>query len=123
MTPQPERRKSQLAGRSPLAPKTDALPSNEQDEGTGVATPQAPRGSSTTRPKMGYFADNEDEAGRIRAAWQHTLTTENGRRSLAQFQHDAVLAFVEMLEHRYNDGDPWPYLPSGTIRTGRPVGS
>jgi len=96
-----------------------AAPTPPVIEPAPVASAAGPAGK---RPKMGFFAASEEEAGRIRAAWQHTLTTGDGHNSLAQFERFAVMKLVAELEAKHNGGEPWPYLPSGAIRTGRPVG-
>ena len=88
MTP-PERRKSGLTTRSPIAPPapvTEPTPEAAPTPAPVEAAPGAPAaGPAAKRPKMGFFAASEEEAGRIRAAWQHTLTTGDGHNSLAQF--------------------------------------
>ena len=133
----PQRRKSGLSARSPIAPATvpdvtpvpdpepasppaaAVMPTIEPAATTPAAPPAKPSGK---RPKMGFFDASEDEAGRIRAAWRHTLATEDGHNSLAQFERFAVMKLVAELEAKHNGGEPWPYVAAGDIRTGRPPG-
>ncbi|MBD8729343.1 hypothetical protein [Frigoribacterium sp. CFBP 13707] len=118
----PQRRKSGLSARSPIAPATapEVTPVPVPEPTPAPAAP--PVKPSGKRPKMGFFAASEDEAGRIRAAWRHTLATEDGHNSLAQFERFAVMKLVAELEAKHNGGEPWPYVAAGDIRTGRPPG-
>lgn len=118
----PQRRKSGLSARSPIAPATapEVTPVPDPEPAPPPAAP--PVKPSGKRPKMGFFAASEDEAGRIRAAWRHTLATEDGHNSLAQFERFAVMKLVAELETKHNGGEPWTYVAAGDIRTGRPPG-
>lgn len=95
------------------------MPTSEQTETTPAASPAKPSGK---RPRMGFFAAFEDEAGRTQTAWRHTLATEDGHNSLAQFERFAVMKLVAELEAKHNGAEPWPYVAAGDIRTGRPPG-
>lgn len=138
---EPQRRKSGLSRRSPIAPaeqptetstpsaqptsdgpRRSALASTDPYAPTPTPAPESPADVNlNAKVKLGFYG-TEAEAGRIRAAWQHTLTTEDGARSINELNHRAVMDLVEALERKYNGGQQWPYVPPGAIRTGRPVG-
>jgi hypothetical protein len=49
------------------------------------------------------------------------MTTE-GSRTLSQFIHKTVMAEVERLERKYNDGQPFPAVGARELPQGRPMG-
>lgn len=134
----PERRRSALAGSSPVAPPpaaTEAARAPQQDL-TGPAPPSseparpvsAARVSSPGTPvakarepkkvKAGFYASPTD-LDRARAAFNN-LPAAVRPRSFSDFLVDAMMAAVEEAERRYNDGEPWPPASAGVIRRGRP---
>lgn len=56
--------------------------------------------------KVSFYRDPEDTA-RVRGAILYTMTTE-GNRNLSQFVNRAVMAAVERLAAKYNNGEPIP---------------
>lgn len=69
---------------------------------------------------MSFYQDTDDTA-RVRAAVLNTFHTE-GPRSLSEFIHRAVMAEVQRLEKRHNDGRPWPGVGARELPQGRPMG-
>lgn len=126
----PAPRKSSLAGSSPVAPPASSAPASVDVEPAAAAEPSpAPR--ATTRPvtkkagtkyppKVSFYQDPEDTA-RVRGALLHTQITE-GSRSLSAFINHAVMAEVERLEAKYNDGKPFPAVGARELPQGRPMG-
>ena len=49
------------------------------------------------------------------------MATE-GSRSLSQFINQAVMAEVERLERKYNNGEPFPPVGARELPQGRPMG-
>ncbi|MFC7403422.1 hypothetical protein [Citricoccus sp. GCM10030269] len=66
--------------------------------------------------KVSFYQDPEDTA-RVRGAILYTMTTE-GNRNLSQFVNRAVMAEVERLEAKYNDGRPFPSVGAREIPQG-----
>lgn len=137
MSTRPAPRKSGLAGASPFEPPAPMPPAAEAPTVDAAAEPapavaEAPAAARPARatpakkagskypPKVTFYQDAEDTA-RVRAAILHTMVTE-GSRNLSQFVNAAVMAEVERLEARYNDGKPWPPVASGEMPQGRPMG-
>lgn len=128
MSARPTPRKSSLAGSSPIAPPTAPEPRTSTAAAPAAAAPAAPaapagqqaRAKTKYPPKVSFYQDPEDTA-RMRAALLHTLVTE-GSRSLSQFIHNAVMAEVERLEHKYNNGKPFPPVGARELPQGRPMG-
>ena len=58
----------------------------------------------------------------MRAAILHTNHLE-GPRSLSEFIHHAVMAEVERLERKYDDGQAWLGDGACELPPGRPMGS
>ena len=128
MSTRPAPRKSSLAGSSPVAPPAQpATP--EPDVVPAAAQPAAPkpaRAASSTSDKTKYrhkvsFYQHPDDTARVRGAILHTQVTE-GARTLSQFVNDAVLAEVERLEAKYNNGQPFPAVGARELPQGRPRG-
>jgi hypothetical protein len=135
MSARPAPRKSGLAGASPFEPPAPvppttaaAAPAADQDTAAEPA-PTAARPARATPakkagtkypPKVTFYQDADDTA-RVRAAILHTMVDE-GSRNLSQFVNAAVMAEVERLERKYNNGKPWPAVRSGEMPQGRPMG-
>lgn len=125
----PAPRKSSLAGSSPITPppaatapaavdatgwtaeqhedndqvqQTIRLQEAERAEGAAKAARREPK----SRAKVSFYQDPAD-TDRVRGAILYTMTTE-GSRNLSQFIHKAVMAEVERLEAKYNNGQPFP---------------
>lgn len=132
----PAPRKSSLAGANPItppaaqpsAPETiapaPAAAAPEAATPAPVATSKTPGQADTpakgARPKVSFYQD-ADDTKRVRGALLHTMTTE-GSRNLSEFIHRAVMAEVERLEAKYNNGKPFPPVGSGELPQGRPMG-
>lgn len=82
---------------------------------------QRPKPKRKYPAKVSFYQDPAD-TDRVRGAILHTMTTE-GPRSLSQFIHQAVMAEVARLEHKYNDGQPFPSVGARELPQGRPMGS
>jgi len=126
----PAPRKSSLAGSSPVAPPAVSSPASVAAE-PPAAVGQAPAVAGATRtaakkagtkypPKVSFYQDPEDTA-RVRGALLHTQVTE-GSRSLSAFINRAVMAEVERLEAKYNNGQPFPAVGARELPQGRPMG-
>ncbi|WP_407792030.1 plasmid partition protein, putative yagE1 (plasmid) [Streptomyces sp. L7] len=124
----PAPRKSSLAGSSPITPPPAAAPAavdatgwtqeqhedadhveqtrqlQEAERAAAKAKP-APR-EPKSRAKVSFYQDPAD-TDRVRGAILYTMTTE-GSRNLSQFIHKAVMAEVERLEAKYNNGQQFP---------------
>ncbi|NUU08415.1 hypothetical protein [Leifsonia sp. C5G2] len=121
----PAPRKSSLAGSSPITPPAaapaavdatgwtreqhedaDQVEQTRRDqEAERAAAKPAPR-EPKSRAKVSFYQDPAD-TDRVRGAILYTMTTE-GSRNLSQFIHKAVMAEVERLEAKYNNGQPFP---------------
>ena len=119
----PAPRKSQLAGQTPAAP---AIPAAE-----AVAVSASPRASAPPPAnEQGWRQDRATRAqlcaqvpidliSRVRGVVLHTAPF-GGPSTIAAFMTDALEAHAAALEAQFNEGEPFPSIPSGTIRTGRP---
>ncbi len=112
----PTPRKSSLAGSSPIAPPAPPAQVEQGEEVLSIPRKRKPG----PRPKVSFYQDPEDTA-RVRGAHLHTMVMER-RLSLSEFIHEAVMAEVERLEVKYNDGEPFPSVGAGGIPQGRPMG-
>lgn len=111
----PTPRKSSLAGSSPVTPpqpaaQADPVPAASVPASPATATravaPKPAEGKKKYPHKVSFYQDPEDTA-RVRGAILYTMTTE-GNRNLSQFVNRAVMAEVERLETKYNNGEPFP---------------
>lgn len=134
-TARPVHRKSSLQGSNPVAPSVP--PTTEQAPPALVAAPRLTAANSATsttapalpvgegrkkpKPKVSFYQDPEDTA-RMRGALKHTQVAE-GSRSLSDFIDRAVMAEVERLEARYNNGEPFESVAARELPQGRPLGS
>lgn len=62
-----------------------------------------------------------EDPARVRGAILYTMTTE-GNRNLSQFVNRAVMAEVERLEAKYNNGEPFPSVGAREMPYGRKSG-
>ena len=140
MAQRPERRKSTLGAahpiehqnnQSPAVEKQTASeplssvvdqvpsPSRAQEEPVPAPTSRGANKPGKVQPKGAFYAD-EDELERIRAAWFHTPTTAAEREaSFSDFLREAALERMQRREKTYNEGNPFPRVPSGKIARGR----
>jgi hypothetical protein len=141
MAQRPERRKSTLGKAHPIehqnnqaaavmtqedperqAGATDQAPAPSRPQEEPAAPAAAPRGANRAgkaQPKGAFYAD-EDVLERIRAAWFHTPTTAAEREaSFSDFLREAALERMQRREKTYNEGNPFPFVPSGKIARGR----
>ncbi|MFF2300713.1 hypothetical protein [Arthrobacter sp. NPDC058127] len=133
MAQRPERKKSTLGAAHPIEHQNSQPPAVEStviEEShvlqTGRAgNEQAERlirsGQAGSKPKpKGSFYSDEAELERIRASWYHTPTTSGEREaSFSDFLREAALDRMMRREKTYNDGKPFPNVPSGKIARGR----
>lgn len=68
---------------------------------------------------MSFYQDS-GETDRMRGAIIFTMATE-GPRTVSEFISAAVMAEVERLEKKYNDGKPFPSIRAGKVPQGRPM--
>lgn len=133
MSTRPERRKSSLAGSSPLTPPPAAVPAAEVSAAPYVApvvdvaqqltaAPIQNGGEAAPKPKrtkMNYYAST-DQDGRIRAAY-YAGRDRYGWRSMTDMQLAAVMDRVVELEREFNGGQEFEPMPPGTGPVGRPL--
>lgn len=131
MSARPERKRSTLSGRNPIAPAAEApqepaaaapAPAAPATPAESVTGPQAaaPKKRSKYPPKVSFYQEQED-TDRIRGAIMHTIPYE-GVRSLSQFLSGAAMKEVERLERQYNNGKPFPPVGARELPQGRPMG-
>lgn len=134
----PERRKSALAQQSPIQtqepsppptveqappspkPAPSASPQPQQvDRTRPTPTPPVTKGKATAasgrRVRVGPYVA-EDEAARIRAAYQFGyLRTSTG--SFTDFLAETILDRVRQLENEHNGGVPFAGIPKGITKS------
>ncbi|MFG6278608.1 hypothetical protein [Microbacterium sp. S16(2024)] len=131
MSARPERKRSTLSGRNPIAPAVETpqeppaaapAPAAPATPAGSVTEPQAPAPKKRSKypPKVSFYQEQED-TDRIRGAIMHTIPYE-GVRSLSQFLSGAAMKEVERLERQYNDGKPFPPVGARELPQGRPMG-
>lgn len=69
--------------------------------------------------KVGFYQRREDTA-RMRGAVLATRA-EEGHRSMSEFINTTLLAEVERLEAKYNNGEPFPSVDADRGHAGRPL--
>ena len=114
----PAPRRSALSDATPLAPAPAQAPNAPAPPSLEAAP--APRPTRGARPKVSFYQARED-TNRMRGAILHTMAAE-GPRSLSEFIHQAVMAEVERLETKYNNGQPFPPVGARELPQGRPLG-
>ncbi|PYC99865.1 hypothetical protein B4U78_013960 [Microbacterium esteraromaticum] len=131
MSARPERKRSTLSGRNPIAPAAETpqeppaaapAPAAPATPTESVTEPQAAAAKKRSKypPKVSFYQEQED-TDRIRGAIMHTIPYE-GVRSLSQFLSGAAMKEVERLERQYNDGKPFPPVGARELPQGRPMG-
>lgn len=135
MAQRPERRKSALGAAHPIehqnsqptAPEATTIDESHILKSSAAGREQIERSEGSSRPlgkpkvqpKGSFYAD-EEVLERIRAAWFHTPTTAAEREaSFSDFLREAALDRMLKREKTYNDGKPFPVVPSGKIARGR----
>ncbi|MFK4299456.1 hypothetical protein ABH924_004639 [Arthrobacter sp. GAS37] len=134
MAQRPERKKSTLGAAHPIEHQNNSQPAAAEPmvieesrvlQASDAGKEQAERliGSERAKPKVqpkGAFYADEDVLERIRASWYHTPTTSGEREaSFSDFLREAALDRMTRREKSYNDGKPFPPVPSGRIARGR----
>lgn len=124
MSSRPTPRKSGLAGKSPVTPPAQqplgkSVPAERED--AGVTPPKTETPAKEPAKKKVSFYQDETRTAHARGAHLYTMAHER-RKSLSEFIDNAVMAEVERLEAKYNDGKPFPPVQSGEIPQGRPMG-
>lgn len=128
MTPRPQPRKSNLSATSPVdPPATEPAPRPvTQPESTPAApaepAPEGEKPRTKYRHKASFYQDPQD-TDRVRSAIEYTKSTEDRAKSFSEFVSRTVMAEVERLETKYNDGKPFPHIGAGEMAQGRPMGS
>lgn len=113
MSTRPERRKSQLAGASPVQPATVTPITPVPDVAEPVAQPtQKPRWSAINIRLV------PEDADRLRGAVEATRNL-GGYRSLNEFVSAVVMKEVSRLEQEHNDGQPWTGITAGDLPRGQ----
>lgn len=131
MSARPERKRSTLSGRNPIAPAAETpqeapaaapAPVALVTPADSVTEPQAAAPKKRTKypPKVSFYQDR-DKTDRIRGAILYTIPYE-GVRSLSQFLDGAAMKEVERLEAKYNNGKPFPPVGTRELPQGRPMG-
>lgn len=120
----PERRKSSLAGTSPLTPPpapvaTSPVPAPAAEPTAAVQNTPVESSTKPKRPKMSYYVDS-DQDGRIRAAF-YAGRDKYRWRNMTDMQIQGVMGLVEALEREMNGGQHFEPMPPGTGPLGRPV--
>lgn len=121
----PERRKSALSNLSPVAPPSEETTSTPAPTAPSSPAVQAPAALDVEAekkkwPKKESFYRPPELAVRMRSAFLHTMTTEDGQASLSAFIASAVQEKVERLEEKYNEGQQWPAVQPHQIPKGPP---
>ncbi|WP_424468097.1 ParB family protein [Pseudoclavibacter helvolus] len=125
----PAPRKSTLSGASVVKPP-EVTPASTPAPPTATtaraSTPPAPRvAASGERPKKrrqqeSYYTQEEDQDGRIRAAFFAGRDTY-GWRNMSDMQLETMMNRVEALEDEFNGGRPFEGMPPGTGPVGKPL--
>jgi hypothetical protein len=101
-------------------PAAEDRPTRARPQSSAAGEAEVGEGKPKYRHKVSFYQDRED-TDRVRGAILHTMTTE-GSRTLSQFIHKTVMAEVERLERKYNDGQPFPAVGARELPQGRPMG-
>lgn len=82
--------------------------------------PAQPAAKKVYPPKVSFYQDAENTA-RMRGAIFATRH-EEGYRGLSDFIDSVLMAEVERLEAKYNDGQPFPPVKADRGHAGRQIG-
>lgn len=125
----PERRKSQIAGRTFFNSQAEAeapaaaVPEREAPTPPPSAPERRTSAEATQndgpKKKLAYYVDDE-ENGRIRAAFL-AGRDKYGWRSFTDFQLSTILDRVAQLEQEFNQGRPFDGVPPKAGQLGRPM--
>lgn len=125
----PAPRKSSLSGASVVKPPETtpaSAPAPPAPATARVDTPAAPPVTpSAARPKKrrqqeSYYTQEEDQDGRIRAAF-FAGRDKYGWRNMSDMQLETMMTRVEALEDEFNGGRPFEGMPPGTGPVGKPL--
>lgn len=111
-------------GKGYTIPSTTAQDDLEQLLGSGPPPPPPPparKAPSAAARKMNAYVDPEVQEA-IKRAQFWTQTQPEGYRTFSDLVEDVLRAKAEELQQRYNDGQPFPEIPDGKLRQGRPTG-
>lgn len=89
-----------------MAPAPKASMAAVPPTATRAAASKPVDGKKKYPHKVSFYQDPED-AARVRGAILYTMIT-GGNRNLSHFVNRAVMAEVERLEAKYNNGEPFP---------------
>lgn len=113
MNARPERRKSQLAGASPVQPATVTPITAVPEPVEPAASPRRNAGWSQVSIRL-----LPEDADRLRGAVEATRSPHSYR-SLNEFISQVVMAEVSRLEQEHNNGKPWDGVTAGDLTPGR----
>lgn len=120
--------KSSLSGQSPVTatPAQQTEPTqvtNEASQPVTTSTNQSAAGPAPkkrpAKTKVAYYQEVE-EAARVRGGF-HQVGHLEGYRTFSDFHAAVVLAEIQRLEAKYNEGEPFIGAAPGTGRLGRPL--
>jgi len=112
----PERRKSQLAGTSPVQPAS--VPTITPIAAVPEPVEPVARPTRKTEWSQVSFRLLPEDADRLRGAVEATRSP-HGYRSLNEFVSAVVMNEVSRLEQEHNDGQPWTGVTAGDLPPGR----
>lgn len=116
MSSRPERRKSQLAGTSPVQPATVTPIAAVPETAPPAPAPRRNAGWSQISIRL-----RPEDADRLRGAVEATRSPHTYR-SLAEFVTQLVMDEVSRLEREHNGGNPWTGVTAGDLAPGRRPG-
>lgn len=82
-------------------------------------TPAVEEERPERKEKVGGWYGYPSNLARIRAAWFHTQTEEDGWPSLSEMTEQLLLREAQRLEEVHNGGEPFPAVPAGKVRHSR----
>ena len=115
MNARPERRKSQLAGASPVQPATVTPIAAVPEPVEPAAQPKNRRNAGWSQVSIRLLPEDAD---RLRGAVEATRSPHTYR-SLNEFVSQAVMNEVSRLEQEHNSGKPWTGVTAGDLTPGR----
>ncbi|MGM0386658.1 MAG: ParB family protein [Actinomycetota bacterium] len=113
MSTRPERRKSQLAGASPVEPATVTPIAAVPEPVEPAAKPRRNAAWSQVSIRL-----HPEDADRLRGAVEATRSPHTYR-SLNEFVSQVVMNEVSRLEQEHNSGKPWDGVTAGDLTPGR----
>ncbi|MEY9961517.1 hypothetical protein ABH932_007298 [Streptacidiphilus sp. MAP5-52] len=97
---------------------TVAEPEKRSDDIPAPTQARVPRASDR---KMNAYVE-PDVQDAIKRAQFWTQTQPNGYRTFSDLVEDVLRVKAQELADEYNDGEPFPPIPDGKLRQGRPIG-